>query len=144
MLPIAIYGFVIEGFCQVVFRLVKLFHWVCSKNVDVRDLDLKRIKFAIVMNLLEIQLPMSFFDNQIHFISHLVEEVAIGGPIPYCWMFPIKWNLKTLKGFVRQNSWPEGSMDEGYFMQEAMGVCHDIIGDMDKCPPRVWKEEEDE
>jgi hypothetical protein len=25
-----------------------------------------------------------------------------------------------------------------------MGVCHDIIGDMDKYAPRVWKEEEDE
>jgi hypothetical protein len=25
-----------------------------------------------------------------------------------------------------------------------MGVYHDIIGDMDKYVPRVWKEEEDE
>jgi len=90
MLPIAICGFVIEGFCQVVFRLAKLFRWVCSKNVDFRDLDLMRIKFAIMMNLLEIQLPMFFFDNQIHFISHLVEEVAIGGPVLYRWVFPIK------------------------------------------------------
>ncbi len=144
MLPIAICGFVTEGFCQVVFRLARLFHRVYSKNVDVRDLDLMRIKFAIVMNLLEIQLPMSFLNNQIHFISHLVEEVPIGGPIPYRWMFPVEWNLKTLKGFVRQNSWPEGSMGEGYHMQEAIGVCHDIIGDMDKYAPWVWKEEKDE
>jgi len=35
-------------------------------------------------------------------------------------------------------------MGEGYLVQEAMGVCHDIIGDMDKYAPRVWKEEEDE
>ncbi len=43
-----------------------------------------------------------------------------------------------------ENSWQEGSMDEGYLIQEAMGVCHDIIGDMDKYAPWVWKEEEDE
>jgi hypothetical protein len=53
MFPIVIHGFVIEGICQSMFRLVRLFHWVCSKNVDVRDLDLIRIEFAIVMNLLE-------------------------------------------------------------------------------------------
>jgi hypothetical protein len=90
MLPIAICGFVIKGFCQAVFKLARHFCWVCSKNVDVRDLDFMRIKFSTVVNLLEIQLPTSFFDNQIHFISHLVEEVAIGGPVPYRWMFPIK------------------------------------------------------
>jgi hypothetical protein len=100
--------------------------------VDVRDFDLMKIESAIVMSLLEMQLPTSFFDNQIHLISHLVEEVAIGGPISYCWMFPIERYLKTLKGFVRQNSRLEGSMGEGYLVQEAMGVCHDIIGDMDK------------
>jgi hypothetical protein len=35
-------------------------------------------------------------------------------------------------------------MGEGYLVQEAMGVCHDIIGNMDKYAPRVWKEEKDE
>jgi hypothetical protein len=97
-----------------------------------------------MMSLLEMQLPMSFFDNQIHFISHLVEEAAIGGLVSYCWMFPIKRYLKTLKGFVKQNSRPEGSMGEGYLVQKAMGVCHNIIGDMDKYAPQVWKEEKDE
>jgi hypothetical protein len=31
-------------------------------------------------------------------------------------------------------------MGEGYFVQEAMGVCHNIIDDMDKYTPWVWKE----
>jgi len=39
---------------------------------------------------LEMQLPTSFFDIQIHLNSHLVEEVAIGGHVSYRWMFPIK------------------------------------------------------
>jgi hypothetical protein len=35
-------------------------------------------------------------------------------------------------------------MGEGYLVQEAMGVYYDIIGDMDKYTPQVWKEEKDE
>jgi hypothetical protein len=104
MLPIAIRGFVIEGVHQFVFKLARLFRWVCSKNVDIRDLNLMRIESAVVMSLLEMQLPTSFFDSQIYFIFHLVEEVAIGGLVSYRWMFPIEQYLKTLKGFVRQNS----------------------------------------
>jgi hypothetical protein len=88
MLPIAIRRFVIKGVRQAVFRLDRFFRWVCSKNVDVKDLDLMRIESTIVMSILEMQLPTSFFDSQIHLISHLVEEVAIGGPISYRWMFP--------------------------------------------------------
>jgi len=90
MLPIAKRGFVIEEVCQVVFRLARLFHWVCSENVDVRNLDIMMIEFAIMMSLLEMQLLMSFLDNQIHLISHLAKEVAIGGPISYRWMFPME------------------------------------------------------
>jgi hypothetical protein len=60
MLPVTICGFVIEGVRKIVFRLAKLFHWVCSKNVDVRDLDLMRTKSAVVMSLLQMQLPTFF------------------------------------------------------------------------------------
>jgi hypothetical protein len=53
MLPIAIRGFVTKGVCQAMFKLVRLFCWVCSKNVDVRDLDLMMTEPTIVMSLLE-------------------------------------------------------------------------------------------
>jgi hypothetical protein len=48
MLPIAIRGFVTKGVPQVVFKLTRLFHWVCFKNVDVKDLDFMRIEYGIV------------------------------------------------------------------------------------------------
>jgi hypothetical protein len=54
MLPIAINGFVTEGVHQTMFKLAKFFCWVCSKNVDVRDLDFMKTESTIVMNLLEI------------------------------------------------------------------------------------------
>jgi hypothetical protein len=61
MLPTTICGFVTKRVCQPMFRLARFFRWVCSKNVDVRDLDLMRIESAIMMSLLEMQLPTSFF-----------------------------------------------------------------------------------
>jgi hypothetical protein len=48
MLPIAICGFVTERVRQAVFRLAKFFRWFCSKNVDVRDLDLMKIESTIL------------------------------------------------------------------------------------------------
>jgi hypothetical protein len=48
MLPIALRGFVTKGVPQVVFKLTRLFHWVCFKNVDVKDLDFMRIEYGIV------------------------------------------------------------------------------------------------
>jgi hypothetical protein len=53
MLPIAIHGFVTEGVHQAMFRLARFFCWVCSKNVDVRDLDFMKTESTIVMSLLE-------------------------------------------------------------------------------------------
>jgi hypothetical protein len=35
------------------FRLIKLFCWVYSKNVDVKNFDLMNKKSAIVMSFLE-------------------------------------------------------------------------------------------
>jgi len=66
------------------------------------------------------------------------------GHVLYHWFFLIERFLKTLTGFVKQNFHLEGSMGEGYLMQEAMGVCHDVIGDMVKYAPQAWKEEKDE
>jgi hypothetical protein len=85
MLPIAIYGFVIEGVCQVMFRFIRLFCWVYSKNVDVKRLwsheERVHHKYESFGNV--------FFDSQIHFIFHLVEEVAMACHVLYHWMFPI-------------------------------------------------------
>ncbi len=53
MLPIAIRGFVTEEVCHVMFKLARLVCWVCSKNVDIRDLDLMKTESAIMMSLLE-------------------------------------------------------------------------------------------
>ena len=96
------------------------------------------------MALLQMQMPTSFFDAQVHLLVHLVQDISLLGPNPYRWMFFVERYMKTLKGFVRQRAKPERSMSEGYLLQEAMGMLHDKIAQFDNFAPKVWKEEEDE
>ncbi len=48
-----------------------------------------------------------------------------------------------MKEFVREITHPKANMVEGYLMQEAMGLCHDIIGDLNVYVVWAWKDEQD-
>jgi hypothetical protein len=98
----------------------------------------------VVMALSQMQMPISFFGGQVYLLVHLVEDISLLGPVLYRWMFFVERYMKTLKDFVRQKTKPEGSMSEGYLLQEAIGMLHDKIAQFDDFASRVWKEEEDE
>lgn len=55
---------------------------------------------AVVLHLLEMQFPTSFFDLQVHSLYYVVQEIQVGGPIENRNMFFVEQFLKTLKGFV--------------------------------------------
>ncbi|CAN1153654.1 hypothetical protein LINPERPRIM_LOCUS14832, partial [Linum perenne] len=50
--------------------------------------------------------------------THLVEEVRLGGPVYYRWMYPIERFLGKLKSFVRNRSQPEGLIAEVWISEE--------------------------
>ncbi|XP_057723816.1 uncharacterized protein LOC130939747 [Arachis stenosperma] len=56
----------------------------------------------------------SFFRKlfMIHLVVYLVEEVKLGGPVHYRWMYPIERYLGQLKSYVRNKAQPEGSIAE--------------------------------
>jgi len=55
-------------------------------------LNLDKLQHRIVLTLcpLEIILPPSFFIVMVYLTCQLVEEVKLGGPIYYRWMYPIE------------------------------------------------------
>jgi hypothetical protein len=57
---------------------------------------------------------------QVHLLVHAIEDMAICGPVSSKWMFFLECFMKTLKDFVRQNARPEGSMCEGWLIQEGL------------------------
>ena len=94
--------------------------------------------------LLERDFPTSFFDIQVHLLVHLVEEISIAGPVHTRWMFYLERFMKVLKGFVRQKARPEGSIAEGWLIQESLFYITEIISQLHPASPKMWCEEEDE
>jgi hypothetical protein len=79
---------------------------------------------------LEMIFPPAFFDIMMHLPVHLAEEAKLGGPVCYRWMYPIERYLRTLKGYVRNKACPEGSIAEGYILEECMTFCSRFFEDV--------------
>jgi hypothetical protein len=56
-----------------------------------------------------------------HLLLHVVDELDACGPIHNIWMYPMEWMTKVLKGYVCSMVRLEGSMVEGYVLEETLG-----------------------
>jgi hypothetical protein len=97
---------------------------------------------AVTMCMLERVFPPAFFDVMTHLPIHLVQQLDICGPVHTWWMYPMERYLKTLKGYVRLQSNPEGSMAQGYIMDEAVGFCTEYMQHCCESERRVWDDKE--
>ena len=73
---------------------------------------------------------------------HLVDEIALCGIVYSRWMFFLEHFMKTLKGIMRQNLSPEGSMAEGLSIQESL-VPTEFLVKVDRTLPQMRRDEED-
>ena len=126
-----------------IIMLSRVFRRVCAKSIDPATIQEMRCEAAIALCMLEKEFPPSFFDIMSHLVVHLVEEVEICGPVHTRWMYPIERYLKTLKGYVRNRSRPEGCMAKGYAIVEALGFCTEYMQDYTVTIQRVWDDKED-
>ena len=67
----------------------------------------------------EKEMATTFMDIQVHLLIHLVDDIEIASVISTISIFFVEKFLKVLKGFIRKESRPEGSMCEGYIMQKS-------------------------
>ena len=65
-------------------------------------------------------LPSAFFNAQEHYLIHQVEEIELCGPMHLRSMWMVERDLKYMKGLVIQQAHVEGSMMEGYMVQQNM------------------------
>lgn len=93
---------------------------------------------------LEREFPLGFFVIMTHLMFHLVEELFICGPVHCRWMYPMERYMKSLKDYVRTNARPEGSMAEGYAMEDTLGFCMEYMTRYKPTSRRVWDQEEDQ
>ncbi|XP_060215669.1 uncharacterized protein LOC132642553 [Lycium barbarum] len=59
----------------------------------------------------------------VHLAVHLPREAMYGGPVQYRWMYKIERFLCKLKRYVRNKARAEGSIAEGYIIDECLTFC---------------------
>ena len=123
LLPLAIDGLLPEEVSKPLIVLSNFFKALCSKVLSVDDLEKMESQIAIALCQLEMIFPPSFFDVMMHLPVHLASEAMIAGPVQYRWMYPIERYLRTLKNYVRNLACPEGSIAEGYLIDECLTFC---------------------
>src|SRR3954463_7832450 len=65
-----------------------------------------------------------------HVLVHLVDEIAIMGPVFLHNMFPFERFMGVLNKYVRNHARPEGSISTGHQTQEVIEFCVDFIPDL--------------
>ncbi|GJY16982.1 hypothetical protein Tco_0387404 [Tanacetum coccineum] len=106
---------------------------------DEDDMLKVQSKVVDIMCNLELIYPPAFFDIMIHLVIHLPLEALEGGPIRPRWMFLFERFMKKLKGYVRNKVKPEGSIAEGYVVEEALTFSYHYFRDVTtkfNCPDR--------
>jgi hypothetical protein len=99
---------------------------------------------VIEMYMLEKEFSQGFFDIMTHLTVHLVEELFICGPMQCRWMYPMERYMKTLKDNVRTKARPEGSMAEGFAMDDTLGFYIEYMMRFTPTSRRVWDSKEDQ
>ena len=93
--------------------------------------------------VLEKEFPPTFLNVMTHLPIHLVEQLFICGPVHCRWMYPIERYMKTLKDYVRTLAHPEGSIAEGYRMEDTLGFCTEYMKQYKVTMHRVWDSTEE-
>ncbi|XP_072074365.1 uncharacterized protein [Arachis hypogaea] len=103
--------------------LGSFFRSLCQKVVENDTIDHLEVDIREILCQLERIFSPSFFDIMVHLPIHLVNELRLGGPVQFRWMYSIERYLCRLKSYVRNKSRPEGSIAEGYLVEECLTFC---------------------
>ena len=131
LLPLATRRSLSKPVAMILNEYYAYFQELCSKVIDVSTLTKLEDSIPIILCKLEKLLPPAFFDVMVHLTIHLVTEAKLAGPVQYRWMYPIERYLLTLKNYIRTRSRPEGSIAQGYLMEEASTFCACYLGDVE-------------
>ena len=130
LLPVALRGLLPENVRVPIVKLCAFLNAISQKviNPDI----LSRLQNDVVQCLVSFELvfPPSFFNIMTHLLVHLVEEIAILGPVFLHNMFPFERFMGVLKKYVHNRARPEGSMSKGYGTEEVIEFCVDFIPDI--------------
>ena len=93
--------------------------WISCKEVDPTSIEKMRTLAIELVCMLERKFSTSILTIQIHILLNLADKVGMVGVVSTQWIFFLEQFMKTLKNFVCQKARPEGSMAEGWLVQES-------------------------
>ncbi|KAL8099331.1 hypothetical protein AgCh_031838 [Apium graveolens] len=131
LLPVAIRGILPKHVRLVITKLCFFFNAICSKVIDPMTLDTVQADIIVTLCEFEMSFLHSFFDIMVHLVVHLVREIKICGPLYLRQMYPFERFLCILKAYVRNRRLPEGSIVEGYSVEETIEFCTDYLASTD-------------
>ncbi|KAL5563670.1 hypothetical protein UlMin_033417 [Ulmus minor] len=121
LLPVGCRSLVNKTISSTIIELCTFFNQLCARTVNVTDMVKAQDQLVIILCKLERIFPPAFFDIMIHLVLHLPEEAILGGPVYMRWMYP----------FERNAAKPEGSISEGYVVDEALTFCSRYFDDIE-------------
>jgi hypothetical protein len=127
ILPLCVCTFMLKGPRLAIICMSQVFRKLCAKTIDPSMMNYLKQKSTITFCLLEKEFPPSLFNIMTHLMVHLVAEIKLCGPIHTQWMYPMERYMKSLKTYVQNMARLEGSMVEGYTMEEAIGFCTEYM-----------------
>ncbi|KAL5573977.1 hypothetical protein UlMin_023574 [Ulmus minor] len=131
LLPVGCRSLVNKNIWSTIVELCTFFNQLCASTVNVSDMVEAQNQLVLILCKLERIFPPVFFDIMIHLVLHLPEEAILGGPVHMRWMYPFERYLKRLKDYVRNAAKPEGSIAEGYVVDEALTFCSRYFDDVE-------------
>ncbi|XP_025611139.1 uncharacterized protein [Arachis hypogaea] len=136
LLPIASKHVLPTPVSAILAELSSFFRIICNKSIDPQQLPLLQDRVVHTLCHMEMIFSPSFFTVIVHLTVHLVEEVRLGGPVHYRWMYPIERYLCRLKQYVRNRAQLEGSIADGYLSEEILTFCSRYL---DNVETRIYR-----
>ena len=90
LLPLAIRTTLPHEVSAVLIELCSFFRQLCAKVLKIEDMEKLQNQIVLTLCHMEMLFPPSFFTVMVHLVVHLVEEVKLGGPVHYRWMYPVE------------------------------------------------------
>src|SRR3990170_6196155 len=127
LLPVALRGLLPKNVRLAIGKLCAFLNAISHKVIDPEILP--RLQNDLVQCIVSFELvfPPSFFNIMTHVLVHLVEEIAILGPVFLHNMFPFERFMGVLKKYVHYSARPEGSISKGHENEEVIEFCIDFI-----------------
>ena len=130
LLPFALMGLLPENVRLPIVKLCAFLNAISQKVIDLEIIP--RLENDLVQCLVSFELvfPPSFFNIMTHVLVHLVDEIAIPGPVFRDNMFPFERFMGVLKKYLCNRARPEGSISMGHQTKEVIEFCVDFIPDL--------------